>query len=148
MTSPNYVERVTDAKTGAELAIVIRAGFGEHGINFVTNENDVHQLGILNWPRGHTIDAHLHNPMTRTVTSTQEILFIRSGRVRADLYSDDRMFCFSLELEAGDVIFLASGGHGFEILEDADIVEVKQGPYLGDGEKTRFVPTNNPLWKA
>ncbi len=148
MTPREPLERVHNQATGVELALVIRASFGEPGINFVTPEESVHQLGVLKWPQGHRIDAHVHNDMTRTIDSTQEVLFIRSGRVRVDLYGDDRLYQSSLELGPGDVIFLASGGHGFEILEDADIVEVKQGPYRGEGEKTRFVPTDNPLWKS
>ena len=148
MATPETLERVTDDATGAELALVIRAGFGQPGINFVTDDESVHQLGVLKWPQGHLIDAHVHNPMARTIDSTQEVLFIRSGRVRVDLYGDDQMYRSSLELGAGDVIFLASGGHGFEILEDADIVEVKQGPYRGEGEKTRFRPTDNPHWSS
>ena len=122
MATPEPLERVTDDATGAELALVIRAGFGNPGINFVTDDESVHQLGVLKWPQVHLIDAHVHNPMARTIDSTQEVLFIRSGRVRVDLYGYDQMYRSSLELGAGDVIFLASGGHGFEILEDADIV--------------------------
>ena len=148
MATPEPLERVTDDATGAELALVIRAGFGQPGINFVTDDESVDQLGVLRWPQGHLIDAHVHNPLARTIDSTQEVLFIRSGRVRVDLYGDDQMYRSSLELGAGDVIFLASGGHGFEILEDADIVEVKQGPYRGEGEKTRFRPTDNPHWSS
>jgi mannose-6-phosphate isomerase-like protein (cupin superfamily) len=144
MTTPPALERILDESTGLELALVIRSSYGDPGINFVTGDDSVHQLGVLKWPRGHLIDAHVHNPMTRTIDSTQEVLFIRSGRVRVDLYGEDRLYRSSLELASGDVIFLASGGHGFEILEDADIVEVKQGPYRGEGEKTRFTPTDNP----
>jgi uncharacterized protein YjlB len=90
--------------------------------------------------KGHLIDAHVHNPMSRTIDSTQEVLFIRSGRVRVDLYGEDRRYRSSLELGAGDVIFLASGGHGFEILEDADIVEVKQGSLQRRGRKDQISP--------
>ena len=146
MNTAGAVERFYDNETGAELALVIRAGFGEEGINFVTREDSVHQLGVLRWPRGHLIDAHVHNPIVRKLDSTQEVLFIRAGAVRVDLYGDDQKYLSSLALSAGDVIFLASGGHGFEILEDADIVEVKQGPYKGEGEKTKFKPTDNPFW--
>ena len=148
MKLPEALEQVNDQETGAQLAIVIRAGFGQPGINFVTRDDSVHQLGVLKWPKGHIIDAHVHNPISRTIDSTQEVLFIRSGRVRVDLYGEDRRYHSSLELGAGDVIFLASGGHGFAILDDADIVEVKQGPYKGEGEKTRFLPTDNPHWTA
>jgi mannose-6-phosphate isomerase-like protein (cupin superfamily) len=145
MESPEALERVHDPATGAQLALVVRNGFGQPGINFVTSDDSVHQLGVLRWPQGHLIDAHVHNPMTRTIDSTQEVLFVRSGRVRVDLYGDDHRYRSSLELGSGDVIFLASGGHGFEILEDADIIEVKQGPYKGEGEKTRFRPMDNPF---
>ena len=148
MTAPNELDRVIDDATGAELALVIRANYGMPGINFVTGDESVHQLGVLKWPQGHRIEAHLHNPMTRTIDSTQEVLFIRAGIVRVDLYTDDRAYHSSLTLSAGDVIFLASGGHGFEIVEDADIVEVKQGPYRGEGEKTRFHPSDNPYWRS
>lgn len=148
MTAPEGLERVSDSETGAELALVIRASFSQPGINFVTKDESVHQLGVLKWPKGHLIDAHVHKPMSRAIDSTQEVLFIRSGRVRVDLYGEDRRYRSSVELGAGDVIFLASGGHGFEILEDADIIEVKQGPYKGEGEKTRFLPTDNPYWSS
>lgn len=148
MTEPNELDRVIDDATGAELALVIRANYGMPGINFVTGDESVHQLGVLKWPQGHRIEAHLHNPMTRTIDSTQEVLFIRAGTVRVDLYTEDHSYHSSLTLTAGDVIFLASGGHGFEIVEDADIVEVKQGPYRGEGEKTRFHPSDNPYWSS
>lgn len=142
---PNtVVERITDKESGEELALIIRADFGQPGINFVTDDDSAHQLGVLKWPERHVIEAHVHNPINRSVESTQEVLFIRSGVVRADLYSSEQRYQTSVELRSGDVIFLISGGHGFEILEDADIIEVKQGPYLGEGEKTRFSPTDNP----
>lgn len=129
------------------LALIIRSGTSQNGIQFVTSNNSEHQVGILQWPQGHNIDAHVHNPLSRTIDSTQEVLFVRWGRVRVDLYQSDRSYECSRILEAGDVVFLVSGGHGFEILEDAQIIEVKQGPYLGEHEKTKFVPQDNPNLK-
>lgn len=41
-------------------------------------------------------------------------------------------------LTVGDVILLADGGHGFEALEDLEIIEIKQGPFAGNCDKTRF----------
>lgn len=142
------VETIEDPVSGTHLALILRAGKGRPGITFVTPDESVHQIGLLSWPRGHLIDAHVHNPIHRTIDSTQEVLFIRSGRVRVDLYLSNTSYVCSTELASGDVILLSAGGHGFEMLEDSDIVEVKQGPYLGEGEKTRFVPTDNPLWSA
>lgn len=141
------IERVESTEKTL-LALIVRSGRAEQGVHFVTADDSVHQLGVLQWPGGHIIDAHIHNPLTRTIDSTQEVLFIRSGTVRVDLYAENQSYQCSRTLEAGDVIFLASGGHGFEILEDANIVEVKQGPYLGEQEKTRFIPENNPHWKS
>lgn len=141
------IERI-ESETDGLLALIVRSGASENGVHFVTDNDSVHQLGILQWPRGHIIDAHIHNPLARTIDSTQEVLFIRTGKVRVDLYANDQSYKLSSVLEAGDVIFLASGGHGFEILEEANIVEVKQGPYVGEHEKTRFIPKDNPQWEG
>jgi mannose-6-phosphate isomerase-like protein (cupin superfamily) len=92
----------------------------------------------MNRPAGHVIPPHVHNPVTREVHFTKEVLFIRSGRLRVDFYSDNQEYLESTVLEAGDVILLAFGGHGFEMLEPTEIIEVKQGPYAGDQDKTRF----------
>ncbi|HAW19644.1 MAG TPA: hypothetical protein DCX14_05625, partial [Flavobacteriales bacterium] len=77
-------------------------------------------------------------PVVREVHLTQEVLFIKSGKVRVDFYTSDRSYLKSVALEQGDVILLASGGHGFRMIEDSEIIEVKQGPYCGDLDKTRF----------
>ena len=78
--------------------------------------------------------------MAREVRFTKEVLFIRSGRVRVDFYTEEQQYIESSVLEAGDVILLAYGGHGFEMLEPTEIIEVKQGPYVGEQDKTRFAP--------
>jgi mannose-6-phosphate isomerase-like protein (cupin superfamily) len=74
------------------------------------------------------------------VEYTKEVLFIRSGRLRIDFYDDRQNYLESRTLSAGDIVLLARGGHGFEMLEDCEIIEVKQGPYAGDKDKTRFAP--------
>jgi hypothetical protein len=69
---------------------------------------------------------------------TQEALFIRKGKLRVDFYSQEQEYRTSRVLSAGDVVLLIRGGHGFEVLQDLNMVEVKQGPYAGDTDKTRF----------
>lgn len=139
------IEQIHDDES-ALLAMIISSSYQEPGISFITENESAHQIGLLCWPRGHKIDSHVHNPMERTIDSTQEVLFIRRGLVRLDLYSDRQKYCASRNLGTGDVVFLVSGGHGFEMLEETEIVEVKQGPYFGEAEKTRFVPLDNPHW--
>jgi len=120
------------------LAIIVRAEFRCDGIRFFTPNEFSQQLAYMNRPAGYAIAPHVHNPIKREVQYTKEVLFIRSGRLRVDFYSEEQEYLKSALLHAGDVILLAYGGHGFEILEDAEIIEVKQGPYAGDADKTRF----------
>lgn len=121
-----------------ELALIIRHTFKKEGIEFLTPSTYSQQIGYMNRPAGYVIAPHVHNPVTREVQFTKEVLFIRSGKLRVDFYADDQIYLESIILNAGDVILLAFGGHGFEMLEPTEIIEVKQGPYAGDADKTRF----------
>ncbi len=130
---------VENVKHGDQFfAIIIRNEFREKGIHFFTPGEYSQQLAYMNHPAGKVIDPHVHNPVPREVTFTQEVLFLRRGKLRVDFYDDGRTFVESRILEEGDVILLASGGHGFEALEEIEMIEVKQGPYAGDKDKTRF----------
>jgi mannose-6-phosphate isomerase-like protein (cupin superfamily) len=130
------IERIEHG--GALLAIIIPAGYRDSGIQFFTPDDFSQQLAYMRRPAGYSIDPHVHNPVPREVVYTQEVLLVRSGRLRVDFYDDDRNWLESRELGPGDVILLAAGGHGFEMLEETEIIEVKQGPYAGDQDKTRF----------
>jgi len=121
------------------LAIVIAPDRAPEGIQFLTSPTDQFQIGQLGWKSGHEIEAHSHTKVSRTVNRTSEVLFIRRGKVEVNLYTEDGVFLTCTILESGDVVALFAGGHGFTILEDADIIEVKQGPYIGEEEKFRFL---------
>jgi mannose-6-phosphate isomerase-like protein (cupin superfamily) len=120
------------------IALIVRSEFEKDGIEFFTPDEFSQQLAYMNRPKGYTIDPHVHNPVSREIKLTQEVLFVKSGRVRIDFYSSDKEFLESSELTTGDVILLASGGHGFTMLEPTEMIEVKQGPYAGEEDKTRF----------
>ena len=120
------------------LAIVIRSNYNNSGIHFFTNELDSQQLGYMNRPKDYSILPHCHNIIPREVHLTQEVLYIKKGKVRVDFYDKEKNYAFSSILEQGDVILLADGGHGFKMLEDSEIIEIKQGPYCGDKDKVRF----------
>ena len=92
----------------------------------------------MHHPTGKVIDAHLHNLVHRNVVMTQEVLFIKKGKLRVDFYDNYEDYLESTVLESGDVILLVSGGHGFTVLEEVEMIEVKQGPYSGDKDKVRF----------
>jgi len=120
------------------LAIIIRTRFNKPGIHFLTPDDFSQQLAYMQHPAGKIIEPHVHNSVQREVFYTQEVLFLKRGRLQVDFYDTDRNYTESRILEAGDVILLASGGHGFQALEEIEMIEVKQGPYAGDADKTRF----------
>ena len=128
------IERI--AFDGTDFAIILRSGFEQPGVHFFTPPHFSQQLGCMRHPAGHSIAPHVHNRVSRAVEFTQEALFLRRGRLRVDFYSDAGLYLESRELSAGDVILLIRGGHGFEVLDEIEMVEVKQGPYVGDSDKT------------
>lgn len=130
------IERILNADQ--ELALIIRRTFEKDGVEFFTPGTYSQQIGYMKRARGYAIPPHVHNPVLREVQYTKEVLFIKSGLVRVDFYSDEQEYLESAVLSAGDVILLAFGGHGFEMLEESEIIEVKQGPYAGESDKTRF----------
>ena len=136
IVTPPPIERIEHA--GELHAMIVRREFAEPGVHFFTPNDFSQQLGVMCHPAGKVIGAHVHKPVRRTIAFTQETLFIRRGRLRVDFFGDDQAYLESRELQAGDVILLIKGGHGFLVLEDLEMIEVKQGPYAGDEDKTRF----------
>lgn len=135
------IERIVH--NGRELSIIIRNQFQKNGIEFFTPNNYSQQIGYMNRPQGYVIPPHVHNPVTRQVEFTKEVLFIKKGKVRVDFYSDQQEYLESCIVSTGDVILLAFGGHGFCMLEPTEMIEVKQGPYAGEHDKTRFSPIDD-----
>ena len=121
------------------LALIVSHRFNQPGIHFFTPNDLSQQLAYMHHPTGKIIPPHVHNPVAREVMYTQEVLFIKAGKLRVDFYADQQYYLESRILEAGDVILLVTGGHGFEVMEEIEMIEVKQGPYVGDQDKTRFV---------
>ncbi|WP_299522900.1 hypothetical protein [Winogradskyella sp.] len=135
---------IEEIKNGeALLAIIISSKFEKDGITFFTPNSFSQQLGYMKREKNYVIEPHVHNPVRREVVWTQEVLFIKSGKVRVDFYDDAKAYLLSKVIEKGDIILLASGGHGFEMLEESEIIEVKQGPYSGDKDKTLFKPIDS-----
>lgn len=120
------------------LALIIKSNFNEPGIHFFTPEEFSQQLAYIRHPAGKIISPHIHNIVRREVTSTQEVLYIKRGKLRVDIYDENQNYLNSYILETGDMILLANGGHGFEVLEDIEMIEVKQGPYAGEADKYLF----------
>lgn len=120
------------------LAIILRDEYKSDGVDFITPDEFSQQLAYMHHPAGQVISAHVHNVVHRNVVYTQEVLFIKRGKLRVDFYDDYKDYLESRILNAGDVILLTSGGHGFKIIEEVEMIEVKQGPYAGEQDKVKF----------
>ena len=123
---------------GKIIAIIIRSNFTKNGIEFFTPNEFSQQLGYMKRGKDYHIEPHIHNSLSREVMLTQEVLFIKSGKVRVDFYSDHQEYYESRVLDSGDIILLANSGHGIVTLEESEIIEVKQGPYIEADDKVRF----------
>ena len=122
------------------MALIVKHTYNENGIHFFTPDDFSQQLAFMRHDVGKMIDPHVHNPVKREVHFTKEVLIIRKGKLRIDFYTEKQKYIKSRILQAGDVILLSEGGHGFDVLEELEMFEIKQGPYAGDMDKTRFKP--------
>jgi hypothetical protein len=120
------------------IAIIVYRNYQTEGIKFLSPAEFGLQLGFMQRQAGYQVVPHIHNPVHRHSIGTQEVLFIKSGVIRVDFYSFEQVYLKSRELSAGDFILLAGAGHGIEVLEDATIVEVKNGPFIEGSDKGRF----------
>lgn len=125
------------------LAIILRGGYASDDVKFFTPKHYSQQIGFLPFRQNEIITAHVHNEVARSITMTLEVLFVRKGKVKVNLYGKNKEYIDSRILEQGDLILLCEGGHGFEFLEDTEMIEVKQGPYAGMEDKERFEGIEN-----
>ncbi|MES2178067.1 MAG: hypothetical protein V4550_09400 [Gemmatimonadota bacterium] len=132
----DHVEQIT--ASGLTLAYIIRAGRAPSATTFFTPPELQQQVGFVVYPAGGTIRRHAHVPLERRLVGTSEVIVVRSGRCELDVYDDAHNLVATRELAAGDVMLMVGGGHGFRMLEDTVLLEIKQGPYTGLAEKVLF----------
>ena len=129
---------------GTTIAMIMRGNYSAPGSRFFSPADFSQQFGFLVHRQGHAIPAHFHKKIQREIFLTQEVLLVKKGEIQVNLYSNEKEFLTSRRLHGGDIIFLCSGGHGFTMLEDSEIVEIKQGPYSGrDSDKENFKGIEN-----
>lgn len=144
MNKPYEEIRALATMEGSEglLAIIVRANYvaPTNGATFFTSSEMPQQLGILSHPKGTTIPVHTHKHFERKTDVTQEVLIVRRGKLSVTFYTSKGDKICERILSSGDIVLLASGGHGFEAIEDVDMIEVKSGPYAGSGDKRLLFP--------
>jgi quercetin dioxygenase-like cupin family protein len=124
---------------GQPLGYIVRGGAIPDRTTYLTPSDCSLQLGYVVYGAGQEIPRHVHLPIERHLVGTAEVLIVERGRCEVDVYTDDRRLAATRELRAGDILIATAGGHGFRLLEDTVLLEIKQGPYPGDGaDKERF----------
>jgi hypothetical protein len=108
------------------------------GLNFFSQDADFIQAGTWQYPQGKELATHQHLPAERIAGWTQEVVYVKSGRLKATVYGLQQQKLGEFEASPGDILIMLQGGHGYSILEDGtQILEVKNGPYPG-AERDRF----------
>jgi hypothetical protein len=128
----------TIAHNGVTLAYVLRCASLPDRTTYWTPDDATLQVGHVVYPADSDIPRHAHLPVERSIVGTGEVLLVQRGRCDVDIYDDDRQLVTKRELHVGDILIAVSGGHGFHVLEDTVLLEVKQGPYAGGNDKERF----------
>jgi hypothetical protein len=124
---------------GKKFALIVRGNYEPAGVDFVTSADNPLQLGIFKHQQGTRIRPHIHQNRLKTINEVQEVLHIEYGKVRVEFYESEGQKVATTILNPCDTILLLSGGHGFNILEDSKIIEVKQGPYHGRVEDKKLI---------
>lgn len=131
-----HVEHITC--NGTILAYIVRGEIDPRETTFVTPGDFKQQVGFIVYSAGTEIPRHVHRPVERRLNETSEVLIVRRGSCEVDIYNSARDLVAVRKLHAGDILILVAGGHGFRMLEDTVLLEVKQGPYTGLEERERF----------
>ena len=120
-------------------ALIVRRQFRKkNGINFFTSKNATQQFGFMKHKKNHFIKPHKHNKRLTRILRTTEVILLLKGTLRVDFYNDKYKYLFSKKINERDIIMLIHGGHGFKVLKNVEMIEVKQGPYSLSSDKIKF----------
>ena len=120
-------------------ALIVRRQFRKKsGINFFTSKEATQQFGFMKHKKNHFIKPHKHNKRLTRILRTTEVILLLKGTLRVDFYNDKYKYLFSKKINERDIIMLIHGGHGFKVLKNAEMIEVKQGPYSLASDKIKF----------
>jgi len=120
-------------------ALIVRRQFRKKsGINFFTSKEATQQFGFMKHKKNYIIKPHKHNKRLTRILRTTEVILLLKGTLRVDFYNDKYKYLFSKKINERDIIMLIHGGHGFKVLKNAEMIEVKQGPYSLASDKIKF----------
>ena len=126
------------------LALIVRGNYrGKKGISFFTPNDSSQQFGYMKHKKNYVIKPHLHKKRLTKIFHTSEVILLLKGSLRVDFYTPLKKYLYSKILNKKDIIMLVHGGHGFKVLKDIEMLEVKQGPYNLINDKIKFNNVDN-----
>ena len=121
------------------LALIVRGKYrNKKGIKFFTPNESTQQFGYMKHQKEHIIKPHLHKKRLTKILYTTEVILLLKGKLRVDFYNSNKKYLFSKVLIKNDIIMLVHGGHGFKVINDIEMIEIKQGPYSLTKDKVKF----------
>jgi len=124
-------------------ALIVRGKYrNKKGITFFTPNNTTQQFGYMKHPKGHLIKPHKHKKRITRILTTTEVILVLKGTLRVDFYDQKKKYLFSKLIYERDIILLVDGGHGFKVIKNVEMIEVKQGPYSIIKDKIKFDEAN------
>tara|TARA_B110000444_G_C18387713_1_gene387837 strand:+ start:122 stop:538 length:417 start_codon:yes stop_codon:yes gene_type:complete len=108
------------------------------GIKFFTSSDLNFQVGLMAHHKNHIIKPHFHINRKKIIKQMSELLIIFSGTLKVFFYNKKKIKTKTVILNKKDMILLISGGHGFKVLKKLEMLEIKQGPFVGEKDKIRL----------
>jgi len=120
-------------------ALIVRGKYrNKRGINFFTPKEATQQFGYMKHKKGYIIQPHQHRKRLTRIMTTTEVILLLKGSLKIDFYNEKRKYLLSKILNEKDIVMLVNGGHGFKVIKDVEMIEVKQGPYNLIKDKVKF----------
>ena len=120
-------------------ALIVRGKYrNKRGVNFFTSKSNTQQFGYMKHKKDYIIEPHRHNKRLTRILTTTEVILLLKGVLRVDFYENKKKYLFSKIIKEKDIIMLVHGGHGFKVLKNVEMIEVKQGPFSLSSDKTKF----------
>ena len=121
------------------LALIVSGNYRKKkGITFFTPNDVTQQFGYMKHEKDHIIKPHKHKKRLTKILTTTEVILLLKGILRVDFYNDKKKYLFSKILKKKSIILLVHGGHGFKVIKDVEMIEVKQGPFSVSKDKVKF----------
>lgn len=102
------------------------------GTGPVTEPDGALQVLTLKYPKGKLVAPHIHVPHHRETNLLQECLVVVRGKLRVSFFDEDSKPFDHVDIVTGEACITLSVAHSVEFLEDSEVIEIKNGPYIED----------------